>query len=184
MQSIVQARRKSNRVPARRQASRRSVSFTPATCDQGSLLVSLSGYCLGLHNQADDAGFVAGVEISPEQFKALQLAARRAGKSLSDLLAHACDLLVSPSLPQTTSVTTDQLAHMVKLEESISAAGSALVLMAEKTADYRQQLGINDDDDGLSSGLLNLAEQTGTRLKADFQSAFTGIAKLNGEVKP
>jgi hypothetical protein len=56
-----------------------------------------------------------------------------------------------------------------------------LVLLAEKTADYRQQLGINDDDDGLTSGLLNLAEQAGDRLKADFRTLTTTLRE--SEVK-
>lgn len=183
MQNTVQARRKSNRVSAHRQAHRRPIpSFKPATCDQGGAIdISSDGYCLGLYSGADDSGFVAGVHISAEQFQALQRAASQAGKPLSELLAHACDLIVSNRPAQ---LTTEQLHGFVKMEESISAAGTVLVLLAEKIADYRQQLGINDDDDGLTSGTLNLAEQTGAKLKADFQTALDGLRKLNSEVKP
>ena len=74
--------------------------------------------------------------------------------------------------------TTEQLHHFEKLDADIQAAGALLALLAEKSAEYRQQLGVGDDD-GLSSGFCALADNMAAQLATDYRTLLASFPKTN-----
>jgi hypothetical protein len=71
---------------------------------------------LGLHSLSED-GYVAGVDLSNEQFDALQATARAAGKSLSELLCKALENMVEPAVVISPKPPLDVCWHCARITE-------------------------------------------------------------------